>query len=105
RAGGARATGYDGDQDFEYRLIAPLFDFQGLIVKAGPAPDAITTSVRDHPGRHTAGGGGPGRRQLAAARRVRWSSRCARTIRTVVLRTDAASMTTISTQNSQTGQR
>jgi 3-methylfumaryl-CoA hydratase len=52
----ARATGYDGDQDFEYRLIAPLFDFQGLIVKAGPAPDAITTSVRDQHGRQTAAG-------------------------------------------------
>lgn len=53
---------------FDYRLVAPLFDHQGMIVRAvtGPAgggsaqaddpADGITTSVRDRRGRPTATG-------------------------------------------------
>jgi 3-methylfumaryl-CoA hydratase len=52
----ARAAGSDGDQVFEYRLIAPLFDFQGLIVKATAGPETITTGARDQHGRQTAAG-------------------------------------------------
>jgi 3-methylfumaryl-CoA hydratase len=52
----ARAAGCDGDLALEYRLIAPLFDFQGLVVRASRAPDATTTAVRDIYGRRTATG-------------------------------------------------
>jgi 3-methylfumaryl-CoA hydratase len=46
-----------GDVSFEYRLVAPLFDDQGLIVSAVPGPDgAIATAVRDRYGRQTATG-------------------------------------------------
>ena len=51
---------------FEYRLISPLFDFQGLVVSASRAPDATATAVRDIYGRRTAtgtltaAGAGPG---------------------------------------------
>jgi 3-methylfumaryl-CoA hydratase len=42
---------------FEYRLVAPLFDDQGLIVSAVPGCDgAIATAVRDRYGRQTATG-------------------------------------------------
>jgi 3-methylfumaryl-CoA hydratase len=47
---------------FEYKLVSPLFDFQGLVASASAAPDAITTRVRDLRGRTTATGtlrGGP----------------------------------------------
>lgn len=40
---------------FEYRLIAPLFDHQGMLVRADPS-DGISTSVRDRAGRQTATG-------------------------------------------------
>jgi 3-methylfumaryl-CoA hydratase len=45
------------DSLFEYRLLAPLFDHQGLI--AGAQPDSaggLTTTVRDRTGRPTAEG-------------------------------------------------
>jgi 3-methylfumaryl-CoA hydratase len=41
---------------FEYRLVAPLFDHQGLIVRAVPEDGGIQTSVRDTSGRRTAHG-------------------------------------------------
>jgi 3-methylfumaryl-CoA hydratase len=50
----ARAAGCDGDLSLEYRLISPLFDFQGLVVRATRAPDATVTAVRDIYGRQTA---------------------------------------------------
>ena len=43
-------------QTFDYRLVAPLFDHQGMIVKAEPGPDSTMTSVRDVFGRQTATG-------------------------------------------------
>jgi 3-methylfumaryl-CoA hydratase len=55
----ARAAGYpdgDGGLDFRYRLESPLFDHQGLIVKAVRRDDALVTSVRDSYGRQTASG-------------------------------------------------
>lgn len=48
----ARAQGSGGPSSFEYRLIAPLFDHQGMIVRA----TAETTAVRDRHGRTTATG-------------------------------------------------
>jgi 3-methylfumaryl-CoA hydratase len=48
----ARALGRTGD--FEYRLVAPLFDHQGMVVRA--ASDTGSTSVRDVHGRQTATG-------------------------------------------------
>jgi 3-methylfumaryl-CoA hydratase len=47
----ARARGFGGSV-FEYRLISPLFDHQGMMVRA----DRTTTSVRDRHGRQTATG-------------------------------------------------
>jgi len=41
---------------FEYKLISPLFDFQGLVASAVPDQDATTTAVRDLHGRRTAAG-------------------------------------------------
>ena len=55
----ARAAGYPsgpGDLVFDYRLISPLFDHQGLIVRAAREGDAVTTAVRDRSGRVTASG-------------------------------------------------
>jgi 3-methylfumaryl-CoA hydratase len=54
----ARGVGKSsGNVSFEYRLVAPLFDDQGLIVSAVPGPDgAIATAVRDRYGRQTATG-------------------------------------------------
>jgi 3-methylfumaryl-CoA hydratase len=52
----ARAAGCHGDQYFEYRLIAPLFDYQGMVVKASREDDATATTVRDNYGRKTAWG-------------------------------------------------
>jgi 3-methylfumaryl-CoA hydratase len=55
----ARATGGasgDHDQDFSYRLESPLFDHQGMIVRAAREEATITTSVRDTHGRRTASG-------------------------------------------------
>lgn len=52
----ARARGASGPAGFEYRLVAPLFDFQGMAVRADPTPDGFATSVRDRSGRQTARG-------------------------------------------------
>jgi itaconate CoA-transferase len=41
---------------FEYRLVAPLFEAQGLIATAEQAADGIATRVRDRTGRTTATG-------------------------------------------------
>lgn len=49
----ARARGVEGALEFEYRLVAPLFDHQGLIASAVPGEET-TTSVRDRHGRQTA---------------------------------------------------
>ena len=45
-----------GERFFDYRLLSPLFDHQGLIVSAVPGEGAITTAVRDRRGRQTASG-------------------------------------------------
>lgn len=52
----ARAQGCRGEQYFEYRLMAPLFDYQGMIISAQRKPQATTTVVRDIYGRQTAAG-------------------------------------------------
>jgi 3-methylfumaryl-CoA hydratase len=60
----ARATGYPGSGHdaggpglvFEYRLLSPLFDHQGLIVRAERDQDAIITTVRDIYARQSATG-------------------------------------------------
>jgi 3-methylfumaryl-CoA hydratase len=41
---------------FEYRLVSPLFDHQGMIVSAVPGEAATSTAVRDRYGRRTAQG-------------------------------------------------
>jgi 3-methylfumaryl-CoA hydratase len=49
--------GTTGDVSFAYRLVAPLFDDQGLIVSAVQATDGTTvTAARDRYGRQTATG-------------------------------------------------
>ena len=51
------AGGCAGDVSFSYRLVAPLFDDQGLFVSAAKGPDDTTvTAVRDRYGRQTATG-------------------------------------------------
>jgi 3-methylfumaryl-CoA hydratase len=52
----ARARGCGGDQAFEYRLTSPLFDDQGMVVRAVREQDATVTVVRDLRGRQTASG-------------------------------------------------
>jgi 3-methylfumaryl-CoA hydratase len=57
----ARAGGYQGDQHdvrlhFEYRLVAPLFDHQQMMISAVREQDATLTAVRDAHGRQTAAG-------------------------------------------------
>jgi 3-methylfumaryl-CoA hydratase len=53
----ARAGGHtDGALTFEYRLISPLFDYQGLIVGAVPGQATVSTAARDRHGRQTAAG-------------------------------------------------
>ena len=52
----ARAQGCGGDQSFEYRLVSPLFDHQGMVVRAVQDGDTTTTAVRDLHGRRTAVG-------------------------------------------------
>lgn len=51
----ARARGRGGG-DFEYRLVSPLFDFQGMVVNAVPDGSSTATTVRDLSGRQTATG-------------------------------------------------
>jgi 3-methylfumaryl-CoA hydratase len=53
-AGAAAAAGRD--RSFEYRLVSPLFDHQGMIVSAVPGEGATSTAVRDRYGRQTAHG-------------------------------------------------
>jgi 3-methylfumaryl-CoA hydratase len=56
RAAG-RAAGRSGNLSFDYRLVSPLFDFQGLVVSAAAGPDGATvTAARDRHGRQTAAG-------------------------------------------------
>jgi 3-methylfumaryl-CoA hydratase len=50
------ARGRSAGQEFEYRLVSPLFDHQGLVVKALRDTDSVVTSVRDVYGRQTATG-------------------------------------------------
>jgi 3-methylfumaryl-CoA hydratase len=57
----ARAAGYPGDEHdeclhFDYRLISPLFDHQGMMVRAIREQDTTVTAVRDIHGRRTAAG-------------------------------------------------
>jgi 3-methylfumaryl-CoA hydratase len=56
RAAGRASIQRDGHQYFEYRLISPLFDYQGMIVNASRDQAAIVTMVRDVYGRQTASG-------------------------------------------------
>ncbi|HXT90705.1 MAG TPA: MaoC family dehydratase N-terminal domain-containing protein [Trebonia sp.] len=60
RAVGGGADGRTGDVSFSYRLVAPLFDDQGLFVSAAGGPDGpdgmTSTAVRDRYGRQTATG-------------------------------------------------
>jgi 3-methylfumaryl-CoA hydratase len=52
-----RAAGRAGNLSFDYRLVSPLFDFQGLVVSATAGPDGATvTAARDRHGRQTASG-------------------------------------------------
>jgi 3-methylfumaryl-CoA hydratase len=44
------------DRTFDYRLLAPLFDHQGMVVSAVGGRGAISTAVRDNYGRQTASG-------------------------------------------------
>lgn len=52
----ARARGCAGALSFEYRLVAPLFDHQGMVVRAVSDGHTTTTAVRDRYGRQTATG-------------------------------------------------
>lgn len=51
RAGGVRTQ---PGLTCEYRLIAPLFDHQGLVARAAPNSTGYDASVRDLAGRRTA---------------------------------------------------
>lgn len=42
--------------EIDYRLVAPLFDHQGMVVSAAPQGEAVATRVRDRSGRTTAEG-------------------------------------------------
>ena len=53
----ARAAGWQrGDLSFEYRLLSPLFDHQGLVASAAEDDDSVVAGVRDLHGRKTAAG-------------------------------------------------
>jgi 3-methylfumaryl-CoA hydratase len=57
----AREAGYYGDRPegglrFDYRLTAPLFDHQGMMVSAVKEQDTVVTAVCDAAGRQTATG-------------------------------------------------
>jgi len=52
----ARTAGHGGDCRFEYRLLSPLFDYQGMVVSAAAGPEETATAVRDRYGRRTAAG-------------------------------------------------
>jgi 3-methylfumaryl-CoA hydratase len=54
---GRGTGGHAKDVSFSYRLVAPLFDDQGLIASAVPGPGGSTvTAARDRYGRQTAAG-------------------------------------------------
>ena len=53
---GASGTADNRGHDFAYRLESPLFDHQGMIVRAVREEAVTTTSVRDTLGRRTASG-------------------------------------------------
>lgn len=50
----ARGTATADGLTCEYRLVAPLFDHQGLIARADPQGDKVSAAVRDVAGRQTA---------------------------------------------------
>ena len=52
----ARCLGASGPLYFGYRLVAPLFDHQGLVARAVPGSGTTETAVRDRYGRQTATG-------------------------------------------------
>lgn len=52
----ARRIGHGGRLEFEYRLRAPLFDQQGMVVGVTADDCETRTAVRDLSGRHTATG-------------------------------------------------
>lgn len=57
----ARAAGYPagrqgGGLHFEYRLTAPLFDHQGMVVRAARDQGALVTAARNFHGQQTAAG-------------------------------------------------
>ena len=56
RAAGCPDSTGAGDLVFDYRLLSPLFDHQGMVVSAVQEPNAIRTAVRDSYGRQTASG-------------------------------------------------
>lgn len=56
RAAGQHDRRPDARLSFEYRLTAPLFDHQGMVVSAVEKHNAIVTAVRDRHGRPTAAG-------------------------------------------------
>jgi 3-methylfumaryl-CoA hydratase len=56
RTAPSRADQHEGGRYFEYRLTAPLFDHQGMVVSVAQEQDSLVTSVRDLHGRPTAAG-------------------------------------------------
>jgi 3-methylfumaryl-CoA hydratase len=52
----AASTAPGRERSFEYRLVSPLFDHQGMVVSAVPGGGATDTAVRDLYGRQTARG-------------------------------------------------
>ena len=52
----ARAAGFTGELEFSYRLVSPLFDHQGLLVRVTKDGAGTFTAVRDRFGRRTAEG-------------------------------------------------
>jgi 3-methylfumaryl-CoA hydratase len=56
RAAGDKDNLGAGGRLFDYRLLSPLFDHQGLVVSAVRDGDAISTAARDGYGRQTASG-------------------------------------------------
>jgi 3-methylfumaryl-CoA hydratase len=51
-----RGDQHGGRLCFDYRLTAPLFDHQGMMVSAAREPGTMVTAVRDAAGRQTATG-------------------------------------------------
>ena len=51
-----RQSDTSGPAVFDYRLVAPLFDHQGLVVRADVDGDSFRTTARDKHGRVTASG-------------------------------------------------